>query len=380
MSASDVLQFYGTHISAEYFNGTDYTDFEFVYSSQETIASVYSSVSYSDSVYEGAPFLLYLADVSSLPNYNTNPSYITVNVMPQYSITNTQFVHTFIGLEDLGSNSTIYQSPSYDWVWSGQNRHFENSATDPSTSGGQACFGLSGSSVSHLWYTFVPVDLTSSSSTSGYSVRASFSGNDVSGSSNTLGLAIGLPYVSVGASGSSGTLPPESSGGSGDVNVTVDVDMSETNEKLDESNGFLSSIVSWITDFFSNLGSFFIRLFVPADGFIDNWKEDLAEAIADTFSPVDTVEDTLDRLKQAFDIAGEGSINAMEFPAISIPGTSFSTPAISVPLRPMTDSSIYDKVAKFIDILATIAVFNMLLTKFKAFLVGEKVVEIEDVD
>lgn len=244
MSAADALAMFGNTITAEYYNGTDYTSFEFVYSSQETIYSVYSSVAYPDSVYVGAPFLLYLADVTYLPNYNTSVGQVTVEITPQYSITNTRFIHTFIGLEDLGSNSTVYQSPSYDWVWAGDSVHFENAATDPSTSGGQACFGLSGSSVSHLWYTFVPVDLTASAMTSGYSVRADFSGNDVRGQSNVFGLAIGLPYVSDGASGSAGTLPPEDS--QPDINVNVSVDMSGMESRLDDVAGGINDINSAI--------------------------------------------------------------------------------------------------------------------------------------
>lgn len=378
MTPSDALSVFGSEIHAKYYNGTDYTDFVFTYDSVQSVSTVYSSISYPDSVYSGAQFLEYRVSVSDLPSYNTDINYITVDISPTYSIFDTEYIHSFVALTDYGSVSTTYQSPSCDWVWNGRNVHIENSAVDPSVSGGLACFGAS-STGNHEWYTFVPVELTSTSNTSGYCTRATFSGNDISHRS-TLCFAIGIPYISYGATGSQGTFTTSSSGGSGDTNITVNVDMSETNEKIDQSNGFLSSIVSWIIDFFSNLGSFFVRLFVPAEGFIDNWKEDLAEAIADTFSPVDTVNDTLDRLKQAFDIAGEGSINALEFPAISIPGTSFSTPAVSVPLRPMSDSSIYDRIAKFIDILATIAVFNMLLNKFKAFLVGEKVVEIEDVD
>lgn len=245
MAASDVLQYYGTRIPAQYYNGTEYVDFEFVYSSQSSIDSVYSSTSFPDSVYVGAPFLLYYADVSNLPNYNTSVGQVTVEVMPQYSITNTAFIHTFIGLQDLGSNSTVYQSPSYDWVWSGDSVHFENSAGDPSTSGGQACFGDASSSASHLWYTFVAVDLSASSLTSGYSVRASFSGNDVRGSSNVFGLALGLPYVSAGASGSAGTLPP--SGGGGD-NITVNVDMSGVESRLDAVQSGLGDVAERVGD------------------------------------------------------------------------------------------------------------------------------------
>lgn len=246
MSAADALAMYGNTISAEYYNGTDYTSFEFVYSSQSSIDSVYSSVSYPESVYVGAPFLLYLADVTYLPNYNTSVGEVTVELTPQYSITNTRFIHTFIGLQDLGSNSTVYQSPSYDWVWSGDAVHCENSATDPSTSGGQACFGDAASSASRLWYTFVPVDLTASAMTSGYSVRADFSGNDVRGTTNVFGLAIGLPYVSDGASGSAGTLPPEDS--QPDINVNVNIDMSGMENRLDDVAGGIDSINSALYD------------------------------------------------------------------------------------------------------------------------------------
>lgn len=371
MTPQEALQIFGQSINAQYYDGSDYTDCVFQYDSVQSVSSIDSEASYQFGV--GSQFLRYYCFLSP-GTVVQNPTYITFDITPTYSILNTSQIHSFIALSSRLSISDTYQSPSWDWSVGGSNVHLEND--DRISSGSSTRARLFADGVVNA--VFVPFDFSSASLTSGYSYRATFSGNYGMGdSSNRYALCIGLPYISTDATGAVGTLPPESSGG--DTNITVNVDMSETNEKLDESNGFLSSIVSWITDFFSNLGSFFIRLFVPAEGFIDNWKEDLAEAIADTFSPVDTVNDTLDSLKQAFDIAGEGSINALEFPAISIPGTSFSTPAVSVPLRPMSDS-IYDYIAKFIDIIATIAVFNMLLTKFKAFLVGEKVVEIEDVD
>lgn len=365
MTPQEALQTFGNTISCQYYVNGDYQTATFTYNS--VWSSAYGDHSNGAWTYEGSQFLEYTCNISP----DVNPQYITFDIQPMYSIFDTEQIHTVICLSTGSQNSVsmIYQSPSWDWVFDGQTYHLENSA-EGDISGQFAYIRSDGQG-----FTFVPADFSSPRLASGYSYRAVFSGNVAN---YPCRLLIGIPYVSTGASGSEGTFTTASSGGN--TNINVSVDMSETNEKIDESNGFLSSIVSWITDFFSNLGSFFVRLFVPADGFIDNWKEDLAEAIADTFSPVDTVNDTLDRLKQAFDIAGEGSINAIEFPAISIPGTSFSTPAVSVPLRPMSDSSIYDRIAKFIDIVATIAVFNMLLNKFKAFLVGEKVVEVENVD
>lgn len=246
MTSGDVLAMYGTSIPAQYYNGSEYVDFEFLYDSQQQIDSVYSSIAYPDSVYVGAPYLLYYASVDDLPSYSTDPNHITVEIKPQYSITNTQFIHTFIGLTDYGSNSTVYQSPSYDWVWSGQSVHIENSATDPSVSGGQAVFGSSAiGSGNHVWATFVPVDLTTSALTSGYSVKADFSGNDISNRS-ALGLCIGIPYVSSGASGSAGTLPPEQS--QPDINVNVSVDMAGVESRLDGVQSGLGDVAERVGD------------------------------------------------------------------------------------------------------------------------------------
>ena len=381
MSASDVLQFYGARISAQYYNGSDYTDFEFVYSSQSSIDSIYSSVSYPDSVYSGAPFLLYYADISNLPGYNTAVGHVTVQVTPQYSITNTSFIHTFIGLQDLGSNSDTYQSPSYDWVWSGDSVHLENSASDPSTSGGQACFGDSASPSSHLWYTFVPVDLTSSSTTSGYSVRASFSGNDVRGTANVLGLAVGIPYVSSGASGSSGTLPPVSS----QPDINVNVDMSETNEKIDETNGLIGSILSWIGNFFVNLGNTVKGWFVPSQDFITNWVHRLIEIIEDKFAPWPVADQTIkDIVQRLLTALGEGGVQSVDFPTITIPGVP-GGPFIegrSVPLKGDNGAwaDLIEVFASFVDVVCTIWVINMVCHRVKAVLVGEAVVEVEGSD
>lgn len=376
MTTEDTLAIFGDTIPAKYYNGSSYTDVEFRYDTTDTLRYISSYYS-SDYMVGGRTFLCYTASVSGL---SVNPDYITVDLQPSYSIFDTTQLSTAICLSTgaaTGANvSTVYQSPAWDWYWSGSATHLENHAVTYPNSPYYAYCDFS--KHANQYCTFVEASFRSQSQTSGYSVRATFSGNTAG--DGLLRLYLGLPYVDADATGMNGTTGSGSGGSSGDTNINVNVDMSETNEKIDESNGFLSSLVSWVSNFFSNLGDFFIGLFVPSDGFIDNWKDDLASEIADTFSPLDEVDATLDRLKQAFDAAGEGAVNAMEFPAISIPGTEFSTPSVSVPLKPLSDSMIYDKIAKFIDIVATIAVFNMLLTRFKAFLVGEKVVEVEDVD
>lgn len=384
MTPQDALSVFGSQIHAKYYNGTDYTDFVFTYDSVQTVSSVYSSVSYPDSVYSGAQYLEYRVSVSDLPSYNTDINYITVDISPTYSIFDTEFIYSFVALTDYGSVSTAYQSPSCDWVWNGRNVHIENSAIDPTVSGGLACFGSS-STGNHEWFTFVPVDLTSTSNTSGYCTRATFSGNDIS-NRNTLCFAIGIPYISYGATGSQGTFTTSPSSDGGDTNITVNVDMSETNEKIEETNGILSTIHSWLSSFFSTLGSTVLSWFMPSQNFLSNWVSQIMNTIEEHFSPWPILNERITTMIQnIMNTMGQGGVESVEFPAIDVPldvpgqdpNASFTISSQSVPLFPNGTSPLRDLLKDGLDMVCTIWVFNMVLNRIKAKILGEQVVEIE---
>ena len=377
MTPQEALQVFGNQIQAQYFDGSDYTDCVFQYDSVQSVTSIESESSYQFGV--GSQFLRYYCFLSP-GTVQQNPSYITFDISPTYSIIDTNQIHTFIGLSSRLSISNAYQSPSWDWSVGGSTVHLEND--DRISSGSTTRARLFADGVTNAC--FVPFDFSSVSTTSGYSFRATFSGNYGMGdNSNRYALCIGLPYISTDATGAAGTLPPESSGG--DTNITVNVDMSETNEKIDETNGLLDSILSWIGNFFVNLGNTVRGWFVPSQDFISNWVHRLIEIIEDKFAPWPVADQTIkDIVQRLLTALGEGGVQSVDFPTITIPGVP-DGPFIegrSVPLKGDNGAwaDLIEVFASFVDVVCTIWVLNMVCHRVKAVLVGEAVVEVEGSD
>lgn len=238
MTPAEALQVFGNEIHAQYYNGTDYVDCVFRYDSLKTITGIESEGTYQFTA--GAQFLRYYCFQTGVVR---NPQFITFDIKPTYSISNTSQIHTFIALGSDGYISGTYQSPSWDWSVGGSTIHLENN--DRTVSGGDIRARLSGDDLYNA--SFVPFDWSSPSKSSGYSFRATFSGNQPLGYNNDrYVLALGLPYISFDATGSNGTLPPESS--QPDINVSVSVDMSGVESRLDAVQSGLGNVAERVGD------------------------------------------------------------------------------------------------------------------------------------
>lgn len=306
-----------------------------------------------------ATFLVYSADLTGVVN---DPTQIVVDLTPQYSIFDTSQIHCAIGLTGANYSTSAYISASWDWYFSGDTVHSESPLNEYG-------YGLRAQSRSlQSWFNLVPVNLESQSTTSGYSLRAVFPVAD-----SQCYLIIGCPYVSLGSSGESGI-----SGIQTGTTVTTSTVSGGTSVDLDETNGLLGGIIDAVV----NLGDFIVDgvsgLFVPEEGFIESFENDLAELLQDTFGGIDN--DML--INVIADLLTHGATESVTFPAINVPLTNFSTPAYSVPLKPNSAGlhSFYEAIALAIDLAATCAVLNLVQEKIKAFLVGEKVVDIQDAD
>lgn len=370
MTPQEALDTFGNSISCQYYtNNGDYQTAAFTYNSVWSYA--YGDHSNGSWTYEGTQFLEYTCNVEP----NVNPQYITFDIQPLYSIFDTEQIHTVICLSTGSQNSIsmIYQSPSWDWVFDGVNYHLENSS-EGDISGQYSYIRSQGQG-----FTFVPADFTSTRLASGYSYRAVFSGNIAN---YPCRLLIGIPYVSTGASGSEGTFTTASSGG--DTNITVNVDMSETNEKIDETNGLIGSILSWIGNFFVNLGNTVKGWFVPSQDFITNWVHRLIDIIEDKFAPWPVADQTIkDIVQRLLTALGEGGVQSVDFPSITIPGVP-DGPFIQGRSVSLTGDGAWADLIEifrdFVDVVCTIWVINMVCHRVKGMLVGEAVVEVEGSD
>ena len=368
LTPSEARAVFGETLSVTFFDGSDYVDTTASYFGKYAIQRVFSETTY-DSVYAGAEALVYQVNISATTSDNV--SYVTVRARPRYSIIGTSQLHTWIGCVSNSTIGTVFQSPAWDWTIG----HFENHDLAEVNSGTRAYLRLGGSV-----YSFVPVDYSSQSEFSTYCTDATFFGNRTTGG---LFIAIGIPYVDSDSTAESGTnvAGAGGSGGSGG-NVNVNIDLSETNEELATQTGIFNSILAWIGQFFNELSSTVRSWFIPSQNFFENWIDELMDVITDHFLPHLPLNGQIENI--ASDLAaalGEGGVQAVNFPAISVPGTDFSMPSYSVPLVPsgMEDSIEYLKL--MIDCLCTVWVFNMVLNRIHAIIVGETSVEvIDDVD
>lgn len=242
LTPTESRDIFGSEISGKYYNGSEYVDCTFTYNTTATLYGVNTAGLTGDYLNANSTYLIYTAQFTA----NTAVQYITVEVQPTYSIFDTTQIHSCIALSAGTSNasspatpSSTFQSPSWDWIIGGSSVHLENSDTI-SGGGKKAGIDFKINSV-HTWFSFVQLDFTSQSSISGYSLAADFYGNSAVGGKYYL--AIGCPYVDSSSTASNGTFTTAPAGG-GDINVlvTVDVDLSDTNSKIDGIAGAVQAV------------------------------------------------------------------------------------------------------------------------------------------
>lgn len=355
MTSQQALDIFGSSISCQYFNGTDYVDGTFLYDSSVQLTA-YNARSVTDYIASRPYFLRYTA---TLNNVSTDRSYITVDVRPSYSIFNTTQLHTAIALS---TGSVLpggsFDSPSWNWYWGGNSVHLENSVLQSGTNGYRATLYFGNNA------TFVPCDFSSQSVTSGYSVRACFYGN--SGiNSNIYYLYIGVPYVDADASGINGTTTAAttSSGGvSTEINVNVDVDMEET-------NGILSGIKQSIDNLVDAIINGLKSLFIPSDDFMDDFQFDMEDLLQDHLGGLYEAEELIvDSFEDLPDVVAKSEIY---IPAVNLPlgGETLTLGDWHIPLKVSgLPAILYDGIAFIIDFLCIAAFLRMCRNKLEIFL------------
>lgn len=363
MTVSDTLQFIGDDLEVTYFDGSDYVTTTATYQSSFD-SSQYAWSEHSESPCGFVASTLWLRYTFNAPTISSSPNYVTVRLNPTYSIFDTDFVYTAFCLSTSGDiSSATYQSPNSDWYKGGTILNFANQNETSSGSGVYSWLGVSsGWNGRHL---YIPIVMTSSSTFSAYCQNVQFYGVQPTRNSNGIfEFMVMCPYVGSNASGASGTFTT-GSGGSGDINVDVNVDMSETNSWLEN-----------IFDGISGIGSTISGLFLPDGQDLEDFASDLTDEIFDAFDGYDESEDILDDIKSC--IMDSSTTGSLTFPAISIPHTSFQLPARTVNLS--FDSDLLEWVRLAIDLVATCAFINLIRLKADEIIHGKVVVESDEVD
>ena len=224
MTVADTFALYGDSFPVTYYNGTEYVD---------TVASNnFSGYTKSGSISingESVPVVFY--QVTGLQTLNTDPSFITAELRPQYSIYDTYYIYQWCGLSSYASvASSVYSPPSWLYNVGGSDLLFEGLANNGEYTATYNLSSFFGSSWSSTKMSVIPVDYDGASVTYGYSKRIRFYGNGKSQYNNFV-FFISCPYVSGDAFGSSGT-PAATTATSAVASVTVNVNVSVDNSDV----------------------------------------------------------------------------------------------------------------------------------------------------
>lgn len=360
LTTQEALQFIGSSIPVTYYDGSGYSQTTATYDGVVTCENEVSEnpVGYVLSP-DGVASTQYLHYTIPAVGANNNNSYVTFNLQPTYSLFDTSMVYTCFALSYSISGLASYQSPQANFYIGGSIHHYENQSLQNSGSSARArlVFG-SGTQIKNC--TYVPISFSSQSTFSAYAVDCSFYGN---GGSGVRHFYIMIPYVSNNASGASGTFDTSGgqtggSTGSGDINVNVDVDMTETNGLLGRIEIILSGIVDDIKG-----------LFIPDDEFLSDWVDDMKDLLEDHLGGLYQAVTLLDTFWDQFQLVT--AKQAIDIPACSVPlaGSTFTLGPYSVPLKVSgLPSVLYDGIAYIIDFLAVMAFIKMCRNKLEIFL------------
>lgn len=169
------------------------------------------------------------------------------------------------------------------------------------------------------------------------------------------------------------TAPPVTTApsGTGDINVNVDVDLTET-------NGLLGSILDALSSLGSSIVNGIKNIFLPDQDDIVNWKLTIVNILNETFGGIPELEE---QLKNAISsIFSATARETVRFEGIKVPAAAGQpeaviVPAQDVPLKPSGFGDLFSWAEMFINILATIAVANTCFNQIKRIVVGEVVVD-----
>lgn len=343
MDATESLQVFGSNFTVTYYNGTDYVDTTASYTGN--VRELASSVG---DLPQGLMCLQYTAPVTNL---NLNPSYITVQFMPQYSILNTTQIHTGLFCYTSQSSAAVppYQTPDWRWIINGNEQVFSgspvNNQLDTVRVGVDTCF-------------YVNVDYSQQQTFTASSVRVSFVA-PVGTDAGKIYFYLAPPYISQDASGTagivSGTTTTSSSGSGGGV----------TSEDLEETNGLLSSLITAVHGLIDGIAG----LFIPDEDFLENWVDSMDDLLHDhlggLYEAIDEITDYFD------DFGSVTAANSIHIDACNVPlaGSTLTLGNWDVPLRVQgIPSVLYDALAYIIDFLAVAAFLNMCKRKVTIFL------------
>ena len=364
LTPSETVAILGNSLEITYYDGSDYQTTTAVYVGADVAGGVDTMYQQTDYLQSGLATIIYKFSGSVV----NDPNYISVDFSPLFALLDVDQVHTVLGITATGSDisTSPWSTPQWIWTCAGERTVFS----------GRADYGLhyrcqlSDTFAHGELYDYIPVDWVHQGSTSAFSQRAVFSYAQPA-QDGFYYLSFGCPYISdLGSIDTiSGTTGTTSSGSTG--TVIVNVDMEETNTLL----GGIADILSGIVDGVKGL-------FIPSQNALSTFVNAVDTLLHETFGIFYDNETLIhSALTQLLTGSAQESIYFEGF-TMSLAGTSFTFPSFNVPLKPDNAhmSLLYTALASAIDIVCTLAFINMLKHKIWAVFMGEKIVEVEELE
>lgn len=285
------------------------------------------------------------------------------------------FVGCMVGFNNVTSSDNLITNHP-DNVFGLQRAPSANSSADSSLANyyNLGTLSFSSNASSSNGYGDIPCRLLTFDDTDGAVASIRFQGARTFGADYYLYLIVATPYSYGDVSHDSPvTTAPVTTApsGTGDINVNVDVDLTET-------NGLLGSILDALSSLGSSIVNGIKNIFLPDQEDIVNWKQTIVNILNETFGGIPELEE---QLKNAISsIFSATARETVRFEGIKIPAAAGEPEAVIVPaqdvsLKPSGFGDLFSWAETFINIVATIAVANTCFNQIKRIVVGEVVVD-----
>lgn len=353
LTQQETLELFGQSLDITYWNGTEYVQTTASYQRPAVCSS-----DISDYVHDGLNGLFYAFSSGSSIN---NPDYLSVQLQPQWTISDTFQLHCVlaVGLSVGSVASPPFPQPKWVWHVSGTRQVFETSSISGvlpllSYNDGWIRSGL-----------FVEVDYTSQTSFSASSIEGQFWGCLSEGA---VGVFVGCPYVSSDSSVATGT-------------ITTTSATTSTSYEPGGDAGFLGSLLQAVISAILGLLDGLVGLFVPSVQVVQDFFAGLSDLIADLWPEFDfsTYEE---RILSCFESSTGSAV--LRIPDISVPvgGGSYTILSGRVvdifehnPTFTLVNTSytLQTFIKAFFNMLFTGKFVNVVLNKFRSIIAGGEV-------
>lgn len=267
MTPSETVEFYGNSIPCTYYNGSEFVTVNLRPTSNYTYHFGSSTTRFetTDYITSSLSWVMYYSTVD-VSDYTSNPNYLNIDITPNLTVTNCSDFYAAVATRCSTNGSTsqssqpsvsasAYDASFFDISAAGQTLRFSNSLLTTQDNSQYLCPCMTRDGLSSYWSClYVPVEWHTSTLSTVSTLRAGFYGatRNGGGSSARFEVYLSCPYVNpVEADVEQGviTTAPPSSGG--DINVTVNVDLSPLETALQN----VGSDVQGIANDVSGIGS-----------------------------------------------------------------------------------------------------------------------------